>query len=239
MERKPMDKGMKETYDRAKELYAEGNYSEAKPLLQTVLNHYPAFADVLNCLGVIASLEERMDDAIKYLERAVEENPNYTEAVLNLAITYNSLGEFEKATETFSKAANLATSSPSHLDPFTAGKLANEHFKLGNLYYDFGMLTEAIGQYERAVELHDGLADVHTKLGVSLREKKRLEDSLSHLKRAKDINENYIPAWIQMGLTHYAMGNRELALAEWEGVLARKPEHHEAKSFIEFVKKGA
>jgi len=230
---------MKETYERAKELYAEGNYSEAKPLLMTVINHHPYFADVLNCLGVISSLEGRMDDAVKYLEHAVEANPNYTEAALNLAITYNSIGEFEKATSIFSKAANLASSSPLHLDPFTAGKLANEHFRLGNLYYDFGMLTEAIEQYERAVALHDGLADVHTKLGASLREKKLLDRSMEHLKKAKEINEEYPQAWIQLGLTYYAMGDRELALAEWEGILAKKPDLNEAKSFIEFVKKGA
>ena len=37
--------------------------------------------------------------ASAHFEKALEINPRYTEASLNLAITYNDLGEFKKAQE--------------------------------------------------------------------------------------------------------------------------------------------
>lgn len=233
-----MDIALKDKYDRGKELFEDGKYEEAEPLLREVLRRHPDFADVHNKLGVISHFAGRLDEAAGHLERAVELNPMYTEASLNLAITYNSMGEFEKSKKVFSRAARIARSAPASIDPFAAGKLANEHYKIGNVYLDFGMYDDAIKEYRKAVGLFGGLADVHTKLGVALRGKGLYKGAVSHFKRAKKINPNYGPARVQLGLTHYMAGDPASALKEWEDALKDMPGLKEAEAYIELVKKG-
>ena len=128
-----MEEHLDELYQEGKRLFEEGRYSEAEPLLKEVLKVNSKYADVLNKLGIISHLKGELKDAAGYFERALQQNPRYTEASLNLAITYNELGEFKMAQETFSLAAQVARPTPGSLDPFVAGKLADEHYRIGNI----------------------------------------------------------------------------------------------------------
>ena len=139
-----MKQELYELYQLGTELFDTGKYSEAEPILRDVIRVNPHYADVLNKLGIMSHLKGRYREASEYFERALEINPLYTEASLNLSITYNEMGEFRKAQEVFSLAAQIAHPTPSSLDPFAAGKLANEHYKIGNIYLDFGMYLSLI-----------------------------------------------------------------------------------------------
>jgi len=89
--------------------------------------------------------------AAEYFEKALDLNPRYTEVSLNLAVTYNDLGEFKKAQEVFSLAAQIAHPDPDAIDPFIAGKLANEHYRVGNIYLEFNMYEQAVEEYRKAI----------------------------------------------------------------------------------------
>lgn len=232
-----MDANLKELYDRGGELYNEGKYSEAEGLLREVNRLNPNYADVLNKLGVMASIKGDNEQAVLYFKRALELNPAYTEASLNLAITYNDMGDFEGAKDVFEIASTIASSAPGKLDPFAAGKLANEHYKIGNLYLDFGMFDEAMDEYMKALKLRPTLADVHTKLGIALRSKDRFEDAIVHFTKAKESNPHYGPAWVQLGLTYHMRGLTGLAHQEWEKALEINPDLREAKAYLNLLKK--
>jgi tetratricopeptide (TPR) repeat protein len=170
-----MNSDLQELYDLGTRLYGEGKFTEAEPVLREVIKINPGYADVHNKLGVISNLNGDLGKAAEHFEKSLEINPRYTEASLNLAVTYNDMGEFKKAQEVFSMAAQIAHPAPNALDPFIAGKLANEHFRVGNLYLQFNMNDEAIEEYRKAVKLHPKLPDIHTKLGIALRNKGLVE----------------------------------------------------------------
>ncbi len=232
-----MNQELYDLYQKGNELFEAGKYTEAEPVLKNVIRIKPDYADVLNKLGIIAHLSSRFKEAAGYFERAVAINPMYTEASLNLAITYNEMGEFKKAQEVFSLAAQIAHPTPSALDPYAARKLANEHYKIGNIYLEFGMYDDAIEQYRKAVGLHPGAADVLTKLGVALRSKGQYEDAVVYFVKAKEINPEYGQAWVQLGLTYYMKGMIGLALEEWESALKYNPRLEEAKTYLTLLKK--
>ena len=232
-----MTEALTEIYEEAKRLFEEGNYDEAEPLLKTIIQQKPTYADVLNKLGFIENLKGNLEEAVKYFERAVTINPRYTEASLNLAITYNELGEFKKAEEVMAMAAQIARDKRGKLDHFVAGKLANEHYRIGNIYLDFGLYDDAIEEYRKALELYPELPDVHTKLGVALRNKGEFEEAIVHFNRAKEINPSYSAAWIQLGLTYYMKGLTGLAVEEWENALKENPGIKEAEAYLRFIKK--
>jgi tetratricopeptide (TPR) repeat protein len=232
-----MNSTLQELYELGKKLFDEGKLGEAEPILKEVITLNPRYADVHNKLGIIANLQGDLRKAAEYFEKALELNPRYTEASLNLAVTYNDIGEYKRAQEVFSMAAQIAHPDPNTMDPFIAGKLANEHFKLGNMYLEFNMNDEAITEYQKAVKLHPKLPDIQTKLGIALRNKGLVEEAIVHFVKAKMINPKYGPAWVQLGLSYYMKGLSGLAFEEWQEALRNIPDLKEAENYLKLLKK--
>jgi tetratricopeptide (TPR) repeat protein len=233
-----MSEELKSVYSKANELFERGQYNEAELLLVQVLESNPNYADVLNKLGVIYELKGRKEKAREHFEKALAINPNYTEAALNLAITLSDLGDAEQAQEVLVNIREVNKDVSGDLDPFVAGKLANEHFRLGNIYYDFTLLDEAIEQYERAIKLRPGLADIQTKYGVALRERGRPDEAMEQFVAAKKARTDYCPAMIQLGLSYYRKGMKDEAVKEWQSALEVEPDNKEAETFLDLAKKG-
>jgi len=228
---------LKEMYSEGCDCFDSGNYIKAEALLKDVLRHNPNLADVHNKLGVIANLAGKLKDASEHFERAVLLNPRYTEAALNLAITYNEMGQSDKAALLFDNMSRAAAERTGKLDPFAAGKIANEHFKLGKIYLEFSMPEEAIEEFHKALKLRGDLPDVLTRLGVCMRDKGDLGQAVTYLKRAKDANPGFYSALVQLGLTYHLMGKDKEAFEEWEDALDRNPNAREARSFLNIFKK--
>jgi len=230
-------KQLHELYLHGSQLFEDGKYSEAEPLLKDVISMNPKYADVHNKLGIIYHLRGNYKVASEYFKKALSLNPNYTEASLNLAIAYNEMGQFKKAQEVFSVAAQIAHPSASSIDPFVKGKIANEHYKIGNIYLEFGMVEEAIEEYRKAIRMYHKLPDVHTKLGMALRSKGRMDEAIGNFTKAKEINPQYGPAWVQLGLSYYMQGLVGLAFEEWEKALEQIPGLREAEAYLRLLKK--
>jgi tetratricopeptide (TPR) repeat protein len=95
---------------------------------------------IQNKLGLIFHNKGETQKAADYFASAIRENPRYTEAYLNLIITYNDMGETDTASGVYDRMMQVTrlVSNENVLEPFAAGKLANEHFRLGKIYMDFG-----------------------------------------------------------------------------------------------------
>src|SRR5512137_54997 len=177
-EAKPDYEQIHETYLLARKLYEKENFAEAEKLLEALAAEAPFFADVFNKLGVIYHQRGAFGRAAKAFEKALELNSRYTEAALNLAVTYNNLGRYEKANAVFQSAARASLAGPGALDPFIRGKLANQHADLGDIYFDLGLHGEAVAEYRKAVDLGPKFADLRTKLAIALRERGAYETAL-------------------------------------------------------------
>ena len=81
----------------ARVLRAEGKYEEAASHLQIVLAQYPRDRVALNDLGRIFFLERKYSDAIATLQRVLNIDPEDLQAHYNLMLSYQGLGEAEKA----------------------------------------------------------------------------------------------------------------------------------------------
>ena len=185
---KPDSEHVHETYLLARKLYEKENFPEAERLLEKLSTEAPFFADVFNKLGVIYHQRGAFGRASKAFEKALELNPHYTEAALNLAVTYNNLGHYEKASTAFQNAARFTQSGTGALDPFIRGKLANQHADLGDIYFDLGLLAEAVEEFRKAVHLGPKFADLRTKLAVALREKGDFDAALVEFQEALKVN---------------------------------------------------
>ncbi len=231
---------LEELYKNGTDAFDKGDYKAAEGFFDQILSMNPTFADILNKMGIIYNHTNRLGMAAKAFEKALEVNPGYTEASLNLAITYSDLGMYEKARTVFENAAHFAGQTnkapEASIDPFVKGKLSDEHLRIGKIYYDLGLLDEAIDEYKKALRLSPNFADIITHLGIALRDKGQFDDAIAQFNRAKQSNPRYVPARLHLGITYYSQGFYGLAEEEWREALMFDPDNSAVRTYLNFVK---
>jgi tetratricopeptide (TPR) repeat protein len=230
-----MDERIKELLGRGREHYQKREFDKADYVLREVVQHNDRFADVFDMLGIIAHSRGDLHAATRYFERAVALNPVYTEALLNLAVTYNDLGRYDAAREIHAKVRKLGSAGTVQIDPFARGKIANMHADLGQAYAEAGIVHEAIEQYQKAVSLCPSFADLRTRLGNLFRDAGDLPHAREQFQAAKDSNPKYVQARVLLGVTHFSMGDSAAALSEWKEVLAVDPENKSAQMYVRML----
>lgn len=227
-----MDDHLKQLLLLGREHYEKREFDKAEYLLRQVVAETDRFADVHDMLGVIAHSRGDFALAERYFEKAVSLNPNYTEAQLNLMVTYNDLGKYDAAREVYAQIRHRGSGGAAQADPFAKGKIANMHAEISQAYQDAGMIVEAIHELERAVNLCPTFADLRTKLAVLYRDTGRLDLAREQLEAAKAHNPNYVQARVLLGVLLLSSGEYGPAIEEFEAALERDPENKGAQMYL-------
>jgi len=230
-----MDDRLKQILLLGREHYAKREFDKAEQLLREVLDSEDRFADVHDMLGVICHSRGNFVQAERHFERALAINPAYTEAALNLAVTYNDRGKYEAAREVYTRIKGNPTGAVQTLDPFARGKLANMHADLAQAYADLGLTREAIGELEKGVSLCPTFSDLRTRLGNLLRHEDDLIAARLQYEAAVAARPEYVPARVQLGVTLLALGLPNEADEAWQRALAIDPENTQAKMYLRML----
>lgn len=232
-----MNERVKQLLVLGREHYANREFEKAEQLLRMVLEEEDRYADVHDMLGVIAHGRGNFVAAERHFERALEINPAYTEAALNLAVTYNDRGKYERAREVYGRIKVGASGTAAGLDPFARGKIANMHADLAQAYHDAGLTREAIGEYEKATALCPHFADLQTKLGALLREAHDLPGARARYEAALAQKPGYVPALLQLGVTLLSLGDANGAEVQWRRVIELEPDNSQAKMYLRMLER--
>src|SRR5438552_1493995 len=130
---------------------------------------------------------EDLLEAIRYCEKAIEEDRNYALAYAGLTDAYSQLGVYgyiapiegrRKAEEAARKALALDEN------------LAEAHVAFGQVYVAFAPSNFSLGDRElrHAIELSPSLALAHFYLGVSLVRQGRLDEGLQEFLKARELD---------------------------------------------------
>jgi tetratricopeptide (TPR) repeat protein len=230
-----MDDHLKQLLLLGREHYQNREFDKAEYLLKQVVAATDRFADVFDMLGVVAHSRGDFSQAERHFTKAVELNPNYTEAQLNLMVTYNDLGKYEAAREIYAQIRARGGSSGGG-DPFAKGKIANMHADVSRAYRDAGMVSEAISELERAVALCPQFADLRTDLALLYRDAGRAERAREQLELAKAGNPAYSQARVLLGVMMLTGGELETAAREFEDVLARDADNKSAQMYLKIAR---
>ena len=225
-----MDDHLKQLLLLGREHYQNKEYDKAEYLLLQVAEKVDQFADVHHMLGVITHSRGDFAEAERHFERAVELNPNYTEAQLNLMVTYNDLGKYDEARKLYGVMRSRETGR--EIEPFAKGKIANMHAELSQAYQDVGMTVDAIRELERATTLCPTFADLLTRLGVLYRDSGDNARAKEKFLAAKTANPKYIQARLMLGVLLLSAGDNDAAIAEFEAVLAQDAENKSAQTYL-------
>jgi adenylate cyclase len=145
---------------------------------------------------------EDLLEAVRYCEKAIEEDRNYALAYAGLTDAYQQLGLYgyfspiegrRKAEEAARKALALDEN------------LAEAHVAFGQVYVAFAPSNFSLGDRElrHAIELSPSLALAHFYLGVSLVRQGRLDESLAEQLKARELDPLSSIIARQMAMPYY------------------------------------
>ena len=170
-----------------------------------------SLAEAHASLGLLDTLDLRLERAITHFERAVQLKPNYATAHHWLGLGHLSLGHFDQAIAEEKRATEL--------DPLSV--IINADFAW--TYACAHRLDEAEAQARRTLEIDPRFFLAHYYLGGVHQAKGQLPEAISEFRQAFDLNgDSYSLA--MLGQAYARTGNK----AEAQKILARLNE--EAKS---------
>jgi tetratricopeptide (TPR) repeat protein len=217
---------------RGKQHFDHRQYDQAERYLKSALDQKVRYADVYNMLGVISHSAGRFASAIEFFREALKINPNYTEAVMNLAVLYNDLGQYPKARALYERLHRRRFREGQKIEPVLRGKLSNLHADIGDIYRSTGLHHLAIDEYQKALKLNPNYFDIRTKLGQAYREGGHLPKAVQEFKSVLKSNSGYSPALLQLGVTYYVLGKLDEAKRNWKKVLSRDPNNEYAQMYL-------
>lgn len=162
-------------------LHSNADVQEGLRLLQEALKADPNNAAAAMLYGNALILLHRADphaqqepaaEAIGWLQRAVELNPDSFDAHFELANALSMLDRNDEAAARFEHALRLKPNEPTALTNY------------GALLRRMGKAPAAIENLEAALKLAPSAARIHSNLGVALLESGRTDDGIRHLREA-------------------------------------------------------
>lgn len=216
-----------------REHFQHGEFDKAEYLLRQVVAKADHYADVHHMLGVVAHNAGDFERAEGHFEKAIHLNPNYTEALLSLMVTYNELGKYDAARRLYAQVRTRTQAGAQ--SPFIKGKLANMHAELAQAYVDAGLPSQAVVELQKAVQLAPEFVDLRVKLGLLYRDMGELGLSREQLETARETNPHYIHGRLSLGTLLLGAGEHEAARHEFEMVLKLDREHKSANMYLRLM----
>lgn len=223
---------IKEIIALGKQCFESRQYAEAEEYLRKVLEKNVKYADVFNMMGVISQVKGSFTSATRFFQSALDVNPLYTEAIMNLAVMYNDLGEYAKAKKLYGIVGKNRAKKGHAIEPVLRGKLSNLHTDIGDIYRSIGLHDFAIDEYQKALNLNPDYFDIRTKLGQSLRENGNPAKAVKEFKAVIKGDKFYTPALIQLGVTYFTMNKNADAKRQWKLALKNDPNNEYALMYL-------
>ncbi|MCB0364294.1 MAG: tetratricopeptide repeat protein [Bdellovibrionaceae bacterium] len=216
----------------AKEHFKLNKYSAAEPLLNQLILRGTKTADIFHMLGTIYYDQGKFNKAIRAFRRALEIQPSFTDASIGLSIILNDLGRYDEGRKVFEEAQAMLDRQKTDSDPYINEKLAIKHDELGELYCRYGRTKEGLEQYFKALSLSARKPELTMKIAECF---VKLEDFTKAIKELRNLVRDFpafVTARIRLGQLFYDSGQVPEAVAQWEAVIQREPEHPEAKRLL-------
>lgn len=227
-----MESDLRFLLDQGKAFFKQQAYKKAETVFLKIISSKKEFADIYNMLGVITHQSGEFSSAIKHFQKALQINPRYTEAMMNLGVLYNDLGEYRLSKKLLSSSKKEAQKGPDKIDPFIKGKLANQHANVGDMYRGVGLFGDAIQEYQKALSLAPEYQDIRNRLAICLRESGKGKDAVKEFQRIVREKPEYVEAGVQLGITLFSLGQKNEAKKIWIKLAQQYPKHGLVKMYL-------
>jgi tetratricopeptide (TPR) repeat protein len=218
------------------DLLNQKEFGKAEVMIRERLQAEPESADAHYLLGVMHYFQGHFGPTVENLKRALELDPQHTDAAICLSVLFNDIGKYDNAKKVFEQANHSVAHKRTGDDQGIDRKFAVKHMELADLYFRYRRYNESIEEYAKAATLDPHTLEIRIRLAKAYAKKGFLTRAMQELQQLKQDHPRYVPARIQLGLLHYSQGNILDAELEWEGVTAVEPTNREALAYLEMAK---
>jgi tetratricopeptide (TPR) repeat protein len=203
----------------------KGEFARAEDEFRHAIQVEGAFPDLYYYLGILAAREGRSEDALRFLDRALELNPNYIEALAGRALVLERLGRSAAASPDLKRLALLSVPiadacsyqprppiSTHALEDLKIPRTDDGYLNLALEHHDRGTMDEALGAMEQAIADCPEYADLRWRYGQILAEMNRREEAVAAFDEALSINPDFIEALLARSLCLVVLERSEDAL---------------------------
>ncbi len=150
-----------------------------------------------------------VDEAIKYLKRALEVNPRYDLALYALGLSHSMNGNFE---ESVKHLQNCLKINPTLTDARNA---------LGAIYQEMGLLDQAEKEFRIAIsdENYKAQDNSYCNLARIYLAKGNLQEAMSHVEMALGINRRMVMAYNLQGIIYEGLNDFKKAIDSYRKAL--------------------
>jgi protein O-GlcNAc transferase len=227
-------------------LISSNNLDEAQRVLDGIVTERPDEAEALHQLARIALKQDRFEEAVGYLERALITAPNAARIYVTYGNVRRSRGELELAAQLYSRALdadvdcveanlNLAMVACEQGELKQGITLLEKvarmnpasfvaHHNLGNALRAQGEFEAAARSYRRALRIDPGAGDTHFALGLSLKALGQHETALAAFHTALERGVKDPELFHNMGHVYYEMGRLQQAKNVLERAISSQPD---------------
>jgi tetratricopeptide (TPR) repeat protein len=228
---RPARSELNEIFSKVELYLSVSRFDAAEKLLNATLSDYGPLANVHNLLGVTYHKQSKFLEALKQFNSALEANPEFVEAALNLAATLCDMSRYDEAQNVFSRLRERV--NPKKKQPgLVLGRLANQHARNGQSYEESAMYAEAIQEYRKALSLFERMPDVQLALA-------KLYVQVGQVNKAKTEFEEIVKQYPEMGDAHtwlgilyFKLGRKDQAKRQWEQAQQANPNDLSARALI-------
>lgn len=188
-----------------------GDLAQALALARTALTQQPRSYEALFLAAVTLQRLGRVAEAIGYYERAIRVNKAASEAHHNLGCALLAVRRIDVAAAALREALALRPDNAATLDA------------LGYAVAELGAPDEALGLFERSLEIDDGSWHVHCRLGNLLLRMSRYPEAQARFERALERTPDSAELLDGLGVALDRMERTGDAIAAYRKALAIDP----------------
>ncbi len=227
-----------ETLSEARQLFIEGQYKLAEPLLEQLLLQNLRNPEIYQMLATLYYDRGQFNKAIKTFKRALEIDPQYTDASVGLSIILNDIGRYEEGQKVFQEARSILDQQKKPTLSFLDEAISKKHEELADLYAQSRAWSESLENLQKAIKL---VPQRRVALGVKIAEAwGRLGESQKAIRELREvlfIDSECVPARLKLAELYQKTNRLAEARDQWESVLVTDPRNVEARDELAKMKK--
>ena len=199
----------------------QGKPDEARRHLERALELRHEYPDALNNLGMLAAQAGDAPQAIRYFQQAIDQRPDYALAYYNLGNVYRREQHFSEAKQALDRAVALAPDDP------------EVNYGVGMLYAQLNDTDRALKYWQQAIALRPDYPEALNNLGVLFVRQGHTAEAQEQFQKAMRVASDFDQPYLNLARLYIAQGDKTRAREILQELLARHPDHAQAKSMLE------
>lgn len=172
----------------AQMLYSQGKLEQLEVFARSLTKRMPLHGFGWKVLGAVLQGQERFDEALVCMKKAVNLLPKDAEALNNLGATLRKAGQMSEA-EVFVRRAIAIRPN-----------FSEAHNNLGTVLYGQGKFAQAQRSLRQAITLKPDYAEAYSNLGLVLKDQGHHQEAEAALQRSLSLKPGYFEALGVLGI---------------------------------------